>query len=307
VKRQRIDIKKIIKKKIESRHQRFIFIDKKIKRDEMNERTLMRLGVDKSKLIKVDLVTSSNQANSQANIELSGGTFVNGEKERVSIIITAHKTQDYVEQCLDSIENQTYFINNNNFEVLVGVDACQETLDKLIQIRGKYRNLRIFMMKKNKGTYITSNTLIGLTNNENIIRFDSDDIMMTNMVAEIMQNVNNYNVIRFKYLKLVGSQVRIWNHVPHGVIYIKNSTFKMLGGYQPWMCAADTELLRRGKSFIKELIIDKPLFYRRMRENSLTASPEFGVNSEIRKNYRRLIGKHDEIKIKKTIGRYVEC
>jgi len=65
--------------------------------------------------------------------------------------------------------------------------------------------------------------------------------------------------------------------------------------------------LRRGKSFIKELIIDKPLFYRRMRENSLTASPEFGVNSEIRKNYRRLIGKHDEIKIKKTIGRYVEC
>jgi len=306
VKRQRIDIKKKIKKKIESRHQRFIFIDKKIKRDEMNERTLMRLGIDKNKLMKVDLVASSNQVNSHGNVELSGSTFVVGEKERVSIIITAYQTQNYIEQCLDSIENQTYFINNNNFEVLVGVDACQETLDKLIQIRSKYRNLRIFMMKKNKGTYVTSNTLIGLTNNENIIRFDSDDIMMPDMISEIMRNVENYNVIRFKYFKLVGSQVRIWNHVPHGVIYIKNSTFERLGGYQPWMCAADTELLRRGKSIIKEFVINKPLFYRRMRENSLTASPEFGVNSEMRKGYRQLIGKHETMSIKKIIGRYIE-
>lgn len=306
MKRQKLDIKKIIKKKIETRHRQFVFIDKKIKKDEMNERTLIRLGMDKNKSIKVDLTIPSNQINTGSEVITSKSQNDLEKKERVTIIITAYQTQSYIEHCLDSIESQTYFINNNNFEILIGVDACQETLDKLIEIRSKYRNLRIFMMKKNKGTYVTSNTIISLTNNENIIRFDSDDIMMPNMVAEIMQNISNYNVIRFKYLKLIGSQVKMCNHIPHGVVYIKKSIFDNLGGYQPWMCAADTELLRRGKLIINELVIDKPLFYRRIRENSLTASPEFGVKSEARKGYRNLIGKHEAITIKKITGKFIE-
>jgi len=66
MKRQKIDIKKIIKKKIESRHQKFSVIEKRnLKRESvMNERTLQRISPDKKKLtVGVDLLLS-NEVNS---------------------------------------------------------------------------------------------------------------------------------------------------------------------------------------------------------------------------------------------------
>ena len=78
----------------------------------------------------------------------------------ITIYITAYKAKDFLKECLDSISNQTYFINNPNYEILLGIDGCEETLEFAKTIMEKYNNLRILMMNKNCGTYITSNTLI---------------------------------------------------------------------------------------------------------------------------------------------------
>ncbi|MFW6225775.1 MAG: glycosyltransferase [bacterium] len=231
--------------------------------------------------------------------------------EPISIIITAYQTQNYIEECLDSIENQTYFKYNNNFEVLLGIDACEETLNKVLQIKDKYRNLRVFMMKDNKGTYITSNTLVDIAKYENILRFDSDDVMYPYMVNTISYYIKKYNTVVFKFdnFKLVNGkdQIKKTNEkYAHGVLLINKKVLNELGGYQPWVCAADSELFVRGKDLLNIKIINKVLFKRRIHDGNLTRRNDVGLKSDKRKKYRELIGKHENVKIEKITNKYTE-
>lgn len=232
-----------------------------------------------------------------------------GNKKPISILITAYKTSNFIEECLDSIERQTYFVKNNEFEILVGIDGCEETLEKLKSIKHKYRNLKIYMMSENRGTYITTNTLIGLSKYENLIRFDSDDIMFDYLVEEVLYNDNNDMVrIPFNNFKSDINDNEI--SVAHGVVFVKKTVFdNIAGGYQPWVCGADTELHERIKRSVKIHSLKNPLFLRRLHEDSITSSPVTGFDSEIRKEYRKLIKKtynHDEIMIERVVGEYKE-
>jgi len=227
----------------------------------------------------------------------------------ISIIITAYKTKDYIEECLDSIEKQTYFIDNDNFEILVGIDNCEETLNKLIEIRHKYRNLRIFMMSENKGTYVTSNTLLSLVKYQNIIRFDSDDIMLLEMIEIISYYIQEYDLIKFGYKDFLSIKENIIDgkfHYPHGVVLYKKTIFERFGGYMNWKCAADTEFLVRigNKCKIKE--INQRLFLRRQHSQSLTKRADTRHGSELRNLYKGLIGKHISDWIDKIVNTYVE-
>lgn len=228
----------------------------------------------------------------------------------ISIIITAYQTQDYIEECLDSIERQTYFINNDNFEVLVGVDACQDTYNKLQNIRYKYRNISIYMMSENKGTYITTNTLIDLVKNENVIRFDSDDIMTPNLVKEVFNNKKDNDIIMLGYVDIKDGQVTSKLCVAGGIIYFKKSVMdNIAGGYQPWTCAADSEMMVRIMNKVKIMQLKKILFYRRIHDNSLTKRIDTGHNSEIRNYYTKQIKskyKDDEIKIERITNKILE-
>lgn len=225
----------------------------------------------------------------------------------ISIIVTAYQTQDYIEECLDSIEKQTYFINNDNFEVLVGVDACQDTYNKLQEIKYKYRNLSIYMMSENKGTYITTNTLIDLVKNENVIRFDSDDIMTPNLVKEVFNNKKDNDVIMLGYVDIKDDQVTSKLCIAGGIIYFKKSVMdNIAGGYQPWKCAADSEMMVRIMSKVKIMELKKILFYRRIHDNSLTKRLDTGHNSDIRNKYTKQIKSHykeTEIKIERVVNK----
>jgi glycosyltransferase involved in cell wall biosynthesis len=75
------------------------------------------------------------------------------QKEKISIIIPAYKATLFIKECLDSIQGQTYFSDNGNYEILLGIDGCDETLDMVLKIRNRYKNLKVFMMESNKGVY----------------------------------------------------------------------------------------------------------------------------------------------------------
>ena len=235
-------------------------------------------------------------------------------KEPISIIITAYKSEEFIEECLDSIERQTHFQNNDNFEILVGVDGCQTTLKKLMEIRYKYRNLRIFMMKNNKGTYVTSNTLLDLVKYENIIRFDSDDVMTLEMVRKILVRAQNNEVVMFGFHYFVNNVNEITDKSvlevnSKGVIFYKKSIIDMTGGYQDWLCAADSEMLNRVIDRVNYYEIEEPLYYKRNHKGCLTNSPTLGWGTKTRNKYKKLSRHYninEEIKIKKVVNEYTE-
>ena len=52
----------------------------------------------------------------------------------ITIITTAFNNTEYIEECLDSILTSA---KNLEFEVLVGVDNCEKTLFKCVEIKKK--------------------------------------------------------------------------------------------------------------------------------------------------------------------------
>ena len=69
-------------------------------------------------------------------------------KKGVSVILTAWNTQDYIEECLDSVYKQSFFKKNDNYEVLLGIDGCEKTLNKVKGIISKYPGLKVFYFKQ---------------------------------------------------------------------------------------------------------------------------------------------------------------
>lgn len=208
----------------------------------------------------------------------------------VSICITAYNAQDYIKECLDSVASQTWFENHDNWEIIVGVDGCQKTLDRLKEIMPRYKNLRVLMMDSNKGTYITSNTIMSQARYDTLFRFDSDDIMRKNLVYIVMNRIGKFRVLRY-YLKNFGldSSVR----VAYGSMCIDKSVFMKYGGFRPWICAADSEFYKRMSCVEPVVQIKNVLMLRRVHGSSLTQSPGTGYKSELRDYYVSLLKEMD--------------
>ena len=200
--------------------------------------------------------------------------------EGISICLTAWKTADYIEECLDSIENQTRFKTHDNFEVLLGIDACEETLAKVKTIMHKYRNLRVFMMDKNVGTYVTSNTIMNEAYYEWVLRFDTDDVMPSDMISKIFQNnLDNIDVVRVNFHNFGENNQK---GLGYGVHMVRRKIFTKFGGYRNWRIAGDYDFIYRIEPFTKSLILNNVFYNRRYRLNGLQYSPETNMKSKKR-------------------------
>ena len=233
-------------------------------------------------------------------------------KNGLSIIVTAYKAKNFIKETLDSISNQTYFINNTNYEILIGVDGCEETLNYLYTIMENYSNLRIFMMEENYGTYITTNTIMSIAKYNNLIRFDSDDIMLPNLIETVMKESKNENIDSIIFLmEDFGNSIKIsWTY---GQFLIKHWIFDYFGGFMPWICSSDAEFFARLKFILTLKKIPIILMKRRIHDNNLTVNKFTTFNSEIRKwNHQYIrsisqnVNKVNDATIIKVIGDFYE-
>lgn len=214
------------------------------------------------------------------------------ETKNISIIIPAYKSENFIEECLDSINSQLIGpLNNVRFEILVGVDACKSTEQKLREIKHKYNNLRLFQMKHNMGPYVIKNTLINECKYERILFFDADDVMEKNMIDTISQTVGD--IIRFSFFDFIDGD-HITQNTPskthaHGVFLCDRKVIDYLGGFESWRCGADTEFDIRSAKHFNVVTLNNSLFYRRIHKDSLTQHEQTGIKSELREHYRNLI------------------
>lgn len=215
-------------------------------------------------------------------------------KKGVSIILTAWKTQDYIEECLDSINKQQFFNKEKtNYEILLGIDGCEKTLEKINQIKHKYNNLKVFYFRENVGTYIVCNTLIMMAEYEYIYKFDTDDIMLPDTISTLYSYTKKEKadmvLAHCKRVHMNTNKTDKPSILGPGLIFIKTETFKKFGGFQPIRCGADTELYKRIQKFTKVKIIPNVCTISRIHNNNLTVKNDTGMKSDYRKSIQAFI------------------
>lgn len=235
--KKRIDIKTEIKKKIEIRNNKQVYLKKR------------------------NVSQGNNQRRAYGNKKLP-------PSKKINVVISAFNAVEFIEECLDSIKKQTYPYN----KIYLGVDGCDKTLDKIIEIKDNYQNLEVYYSAENNGPYQMFNALIKLIPNDEYIQiFGADDVMNDNML-EKMSNAKNTVVSRH-----------------HGAIFFKKDVMKIVGGFRDWRCAADSDMVFRIERGMNMKIISLPQYYfKREHDNQLTKNIKTNFKSDLRQGYIKI-------------------
>ncbi|WP_283672571.1 glycosyltransferase [Clostridium perfringens] len=104
----------------------------------------------------------------------------------ISIIMSVYNVEEYLEECLKSIFNQTY----KEFELIIINDGSTDNSKKIInKYIEKYNNI-IYVEQENKGLAEARNLGLTLVNGEYVLYIDSDDYIDRYMFEEIIKKIN---------------------------------------------------------------------------------------------------------------------
>jgi glycosyltransferase involved in cell wall biosynthesis len=208
----------------------------------------------------------------------------------VSIIIPTFNNVNYIDECIISVINSSI---DFDFEILIGIDSCLPTLSH-VNSKNYSDNVNFYFFEKNVGPYVVRNTLSLEARFNNIIFFDSDDIMSKEFVSTVLGYLERYDCVKPKLInftyefgrKKLEPKRRLWGE---GVFGIKKSLFLSMNGFEPWMCAADSDFIGRlYKNNKKVLNTNEILMERRIHNQGLTSRRDTGFLSGLRKHYSKL-------------------
>lgn len=198
----------------------------------------------------------------------------------VSVIMTSHNTEAYIESAIYSLLDQSY----ENIEIIIvddySSDGTIEILDRLSRSNTK---IRFFQLNSNLGTYYAKN--LGILQSKGDILFfqDSDDICHQNRIEICVQALEgnaNAVAVRAAYARVNpsdGSIVEVDGYqYKLGLITlgVRRSVFNKIGFFNCTTRASDDEFFNRIKCYYKKnSIVDvaQPLYFNTMREGSLIA------------------------------------
>ncbi|MDP8216555.1 MAG: glycosyltransferase [Candidatus Kaelpia imicola] len=102
------------------------------------------------------------------------------------VVIAAFNAQQFIGDCLSSLENQDY----SNLEVCV-VDNNSE--DDTVGIIQRFKNVRLMRNKINKGVCSVRNRVIEATDSKYVLTLDSDMVLNKDFVSTMVREAENSN------------------------------------------------------------------------------------------------------------------
>ena len=205
----------------------------------------------------------------------------------VSVIIPTFDNIEFIYETLESIYNSG---KDFDYEILIGIDGCKKSLDYL-KDKSYPSNTKIYYFSKNKGPYLIKNTLSTLAKYDNLIFFDSDDMMEENMIGYCLNSLNKYQCVkpRLRNFRIINGEIvnelgrKNWGE---GVFAIHKKIFDYYNGFEGWLVAADSDFMGRlYKNNISVELTQEILVLRRLHNKGLTSRPDTGLRSSLRSKY----------------------
>ena len=211
----------------------------------------------------------------------------------ISILMPVFNNKEDVITAINSVTSQTL----NNWELIIiddhSTDGTVETiLTHISSLRNYSSQIKFLTNKVNRGVYISLN--IGLQNSSGkyICRLDSDDRLDPHMLekqSKILDKDLSENYIATQSLFKRDDDKCNFGEI---ALMYRKSIIEKIGYYDSVRYAADTEFASRIKKIYGQNRIYKlyqPLYYYKLRTNSLTTSPITGLNSSTSGRHKYLI------------------
>lgn len=221
--------------------------------------------------------------------------------EKVSIIVPVYMVEKYIESCINSLIEQTYY----NLEIILVDDGSPDDCPKICDEWAK-KDTRIKVLhQKNSGVSAARNSAIEQITGEYILFVDSDDWIEKNMIETLVDEFESSSEIDAVFCGFVevdeqGNTLRIIEPRNESVVERNEGVGAIFGEYGTvlWNKMFRTELLNSSSLFDVELKIgedelwmvnvlkkakkislkSKPLYYYRRRLEG--ASNDYSLSSK---------------------------
>ena len=111
---------------------------------------------------------------------------------KFSLIIPVYNVEKYLEQCIESCENQD--IPYDEYEIIAINDGSSDkSLEILKSLESKYKNIKV-ISQKNQGQSVARNVGLNVAKGQYIWFIDSDDWINANVLKGIYDILQNYKL-----------------------------------------------------------------------------------------------------------------
>lgn len=241
-------------------------------------------------------------------------------KEKVSVIVPCYNQGKYIEECIESIENQTY----KNIEIVIVNDGSTDNstiqIIKKLELKNIYKIINI----KNGGLANARNVGIKNSSGKYILPLDSDDKIGTEYVEKCVDALEKgkgdiiYCICRrfgetnkLLYLKDFSIKTMLQTNVVFCSAMFKREDYDKTNGYNSNMKYGFEDwdfwlsMIENNKTFYR---INKVMFFYRIKLNSMYSnlqSEKENYNKsilQIKKNHIELYSKYEDILNKENKG-----
>lgn len=107
----------------------------------------------------------------------------------ISVIIPIYNVQNYLEECITSVLNQTY----PNFEVILVNDGSKDRSSEICEYYSAQDERIIYILQENKGVSSARNRGIEEANGDYVVFIDGDDIMDRHQLTLLYEKLVEYD------------------------------------------------------------------------------------------------------------------
>lgn len=212
-----------------------------------------------------------------------------GEIRLCAVIMTAWKSAKWIEDAIASYLALEP-VPGWRFELRIGVDGCEETEARLREL-----GVPFWLSRRNVGTYVMRNSLIGQARADAYCSFDSDDVFAPAHMAERIPILERNGVVGCTRIEVTEDlrPIESASHTDWPLMF-SDEVWQAVGGYRAERACSDGDFAARIRNLGWKMTAPKcpGLMLRRNHDGQMTKSAEFGVGRaariEIARRHREL-------------------
>lgn len=173
---------------------------------------------------------------------------------KISVIVPVYNTQKYLNECLNSLINQTF----QDIEIIcINDGSTDDSLEVLNEFSKKDNRIKI-VTQKNSGLSASRNHGIELSKGEYIYFIDSDDYIELNTLKELydISIENSCDLIIFKLINFYDDNYEKFTSTYYEMNFLEHFRNKLFNYKEVGDKFCDVAVSAPGKFFKKELIAD---------------------------------------------------